>query len=233
MTHPIRSSFSFARVGLMASFLLVGTAVRADDFKETQGFFDFEINKKLAPNWSVFLNHQSKIQDNDPEYFLWHMRGGVRYEVAPWLRAAIDHRHQEDRDKGDWIREGRSTLELTPKVKLGGWALSSRNRMEYRDFEGAKPDRWRYRNEIKAAHALPFWDLSGYLSEEPQYDFEQDRWSKHRITAGVSREVACGTKLQLYYRWDVIEDSKAHGSWDTTQIFGLKLVMNMDALVKK
>lgn len=230
MKRDTRHGYSPGHVALFAGILLAPLAAHADDFKETQGFFDIEVNTQLADKWSIFLNHQSKVQDNDPEYFLWHMRGGVRYEIASWLQAAVDHRYQEER-RPDWLRESRSTIELTPRTKIGKWKLSSRNRMEYRDFEGTKPDRWRYRNQFKLAHPLPLWELTGYVSEEPQYDFEQDRWSKHRITAGVSRKVARGTKLNLYYRWDVIEDSKSHGDWDTTQIFGLKLVMDLDRLM--
>lgn len=233
MKRHTRTGYFRGHIAPVAGILLAAAVVHGDDFKETQGFFDIEVNKKPAPKWSVFVNHQSKVQEDDPEYFLWHIRGGVRYEVASWLQAAIDHRHQEDRDKGDWVREARSTIELTPRTKLGKWKFSSRNRMEYRDFEGTKPDRWRYRNQLKLAHPFPLWELTGYVSEEPQYDFEQDRWSKHRITAGMSRKVARGTKLNLYYRWDLIEDSKSHGDWDTTQIFGLKLVMDLDGLYLK
>lgn len=213
---------------LLAACMTGLATVHAGDIGRSQGFFDLEVRKALSERWSVFVNHQSKFQDEDSVYFLWHIKGGLRYEAAYWLQLAADHRHQEDRNEGDWLRESRSTLEATLKTKIGDWKLSSRNRMEYRDFEGGKPDRWRYRNQIKIARGLPLGEVTGYFSEEPQYDFERDRWFKHRITAGVTRPVVRRVKLQLYYRWDVIEQSKQHGNWYITQILGVKLVMDLD-----
>jgi hypothetical protein len=76
------------------------------------------------------------------------------------------------------------------------------------DFESPKVDRWRYRNELKAAHPLPFWMVGAYISEEPQYDFEVNRWSKHRATVGLTRKINAWLSADLYYRWDIIEQSK-------------------------
>ncbi len=208
-------------------------SARGEDFKKTQGFMDIEVRGGLGRNWSYFFNHQSKVQDEDPAYFLWHLKGGIRYKPVSWLQLAVDHRYQEYRIRDEWLRESRSTFEATPRIKLGKWKLSSRNRMEYRDFDSPIPDRWCYRNQLKAEHPLPFWSLAAYVSEEPQYDFKKERWHKHRITAGLSRKVCSWLSAKLYYRWDVIEQSKNHGEWDTIQIFGIKLVTDLDRLVGK
>lgn len=210
---------------LTAMFLCA--SVMADGFKDSQAFADIELQRSLSDTWSYFLAHQSKARDEGPAYFLWHIKGGVRYEATRWLRLAAAHRYEEARCDHDWLRESRSTLEGTAKHIRGRWKLSSRNRMEYRDFEGAKPDRWRYRNELRATHMLAAWDLSAYIAEEPQYDFEAERWSKHRMTAGLSRKLASWLKGSVYCRWDVVEQSDNHGAWDTTQIVGIKLVANM------
>jgi hypothetical protein len=102
--------------------------------------------------------------------------------------------------------------------------------MEYRDFGDSKPDRWRYRNRLKAARALPFGGLSAYVSEEPQYDFEKSRWYKHRMTAGLSRKMTDRLKPSLYYRRDTIEESGNHGHWDTIQVGGISMVLGLDGL---
>ena len=220
--------------GVVVSLCLaVCQPASGEEFEESQLFLDLEAHGDLSDRLSYFVNHQSKMRDDDDAYFLWHLKGGIRYEAATWLQLALDHRYQDDRAKGDWLQESRSTLEATPHIKLGGWNLSSRNRMEYRDFEGSKPDRWRYRNQLKVAHALPFWGLSAYVSEEPQYDFEKSRWYKHRATAGLSRKMTDWLKLSLYYRWDIIEQSKDHGHWDTNQIVGIKMVVDLDGLAGK
>ncbi len=184
----------------------------------------------MGRNWSYFINQQFKVQDEDYWYSLWCLRGGIRYKPVSWLRLAVDHRYQEYRKKNDWLRESRSTFEAKPHINLGKWKLSSRNRMEYRDFDSPITDRWRYRNQLKAEHPLPFWSLAAYVAGEPQYDFETGRWSKHRITAGLSRKINPWLSAKLYYRWDVIEQYDNHGEWDTTQIFGIKVVANLDRL---
>ena len=205
---------------------------RGTEIEETQGFADFEVRKALGGDWSCFVNHQAKIRDDDPEYFLWHLKLGLRYQPVSWLQLAVDHRYQEERGAGEWFREHRTTLEGTPSIRLGKWRLSSRNRMEHRDFESPKVDRWRYRNQLMAEHPLPFWGLKGYASEEPHYDFELDRWCKHRITVGVSRKVCAWLSAKLYYRWDVIERSKEPGEWDTTEIVGVAFVADLDRLLE-
>lgn len=202
-------------------------------FKETQGFMDFEVRGSISDQWSYFVNHQSKVRDRAPEYYVWHFKAGVRYRPVSWLRLAVDHRYQEERGGHDWGRERRTTLEATPAIRLGNWRFSSRNQMECRDFESPKTDRWRYRNQFTAEHPLPFWGLSGYVSEEPHYDFEANRWNKHRVTVGISRKMTSWLSGKLYYRWDIVEQSKNPGHWDKTQIFGIALVADLDRLLER
>lgn len=196
--------------------------------EETQGFFDMEVCHGVSPTWSMFVSHQSKVRDDDPAYFLWHAKIGIRHEWAPWLSSALAHRYEECRAGGDWVRESRSELDLTPRLQFGRLTVSDRNRIEYRDFDSSKVDRCRYRNELKVAVPVPIWHMTCYVSEEPQYDFEADRWSKHRLTAGLSRKATNWLKVSVYYRWDLVEQSLNHGEWDAVQIVGVKLIADTD-----
>jgi hypothetical protein len=179
------------------------------------------------------VNYQSKVRDDDPEHFLWHVKGVVRYKASKWLCLGLAHRHEEDRSNGDWKREWRSEFEMIPEAALGGWKLTSRNRFEYRDFESPKEDLWRYRNEFKAAHTLITPGLAGYVSEEPMYDFETQQWSKHRLTTGLDRRISRRVRLSVYYCWDIIKKTGRHEKWDTTQIFGVKLIFDLDGMKTK
>lgn len=216
------------RISIVTLCLLASIPLQASDIKANQGFLDIEARTRLTDQWSSFLNHQSKIQDQSPDYFLWHMKAGLRYQPVSWLQLAAAHRYQEDRTQDNWERESRSEFDITPSMSLNGWKLSSRNRFEYREFDCPKSDRWRYRNEFKAAHALGKSPWTGYLAEEPHFDFETNQWSKHRITTGVSRKFRSNLTLNFYYRWDVIERSKQSGQWDITQIFGIKCILNIN-----
>lgn len=220
--------------GLLAVLsLCVCGVVRGDDFAETEGFLDFEVRAALSDQWSYFVNHQSKIRDRSPEYYTWHFKAGVRYKPVSWLQLAVDHRYQEERTGEEWEHEHRTTLEATPAIRLGNWRFSSRNQMEYRDLESPKVDRWRYRNQFMAEHPLPFWGLTGYVSEEPHYDFELNRWCKHRITVGVARKLTSWLSGKLYYRWDIVEQTKNQGHWDNVQIVGIALVADLDRLLER
>lgn len=214
------------------TLLHASTAKCGEQIAETQGFMDLEARGSLTERWGYFLNHQSKVRDEEPEYFLYHIKGGLRYKAAPWLDFALAQRYEESRERGkdDWGREYRTEFDTTPRLALGSWTLASRNRIEYRDFASPKIDRWRYRNELKVSHPLPFWDLGGYVSEEPQYDFEVNRWSKHRATVGLTRKLNRWLSADVYYRWDIIEQSKDEGEWDNVQIIGVKLVIDIDRL---
>jgi hypothetical protein len=38
---------------------------------------------------------------------------------------------------------------------------------------------------------------------------------------------------KLYYRWDVVEQSKNQGHWDKIQIIGIALVADLDRLLER
>ncbi|MFA6687046.1 MAG: DUF2490 domain-containing protein [Desulfuromonas sp.] len=204
--------------------------VRAEDFAATQAFSDIELNKTLTEKDRGFVNLQSKFQDEEPEWFRWHVKAGIRHKFNKWAVLQLAHRYQKDRFKGSWIRESRSEVQITFRKKQGPWGFSSRNRFEFRDFASPKSDTWRYRNQFKVSRSLPWEGVSIYVSEEPQYDFELKRWYKHRVTAGVKFPVCTGVTASTYYRWDIKEQKDDKHTWDKYQIFGFKLRVNLDAL---
>jgi|GEM_PF-2394654 hypothetical protein len=204
--------------------------VHAKDFAATQAFSDLELSKALTEKDRVFVNLQSKFQDEEPEWFRWHVKAGIRHKFNRLAVLQLAHRYQKDRSKGSWIRESRSEVQITFRKKQGPWGFSSRNRLEFRDFASPKSDTWRYRNQFKVSRSLPWEGVSIYVSEEPQYDFELKRWYKHRVTAGVKFPVCTGVTASTYYRWDIKEQKDDKHTWDKYQIFGFKLRVNLDAL---
>jgi hypothetical protein len=77
------------------------------------------------------------------------------------LGLAAAQRYQDSRASGEWVRELRSELDVVPRLTTGRWKLSSRNRIECRDFESPLPDRWRYRNRLMVSRAFSSLGFAG------------------------------------------------------------------------
>ncbi|TFH12082.1 MAG: DUF2490 domain-containing protein, partial [Lentisphaerales bacterium] len=169
----------------------------------------------------------------DPSYFVWHLKTGIRHVPVTWLNLAVDHLHEETRTKENWSRELRTSFQFTPRIRSGQWTIKDRNRFEYGNFESPKDDRWRYRNSLMLSHPLPCLSCSGYVSEECYYDFWAERWPKYRTTIGIKSKTTSWLDMDLYCRWDVIEDSTNYDDWDSVQIIGIKLAVDTDRLTSR
>lgn len=79
--------------------------------------------------------------------------------------------------------------EIQPEftVREGLLKVNDRNRLSYRALDNAKDDRWQYANELKATVDLPSTQYNVFGSHEWFLDFQKEKMTQHRLTAGVGR----------------------------------------------
>ena len=102
-------------------------------------------------------------------------------------------------DGGGGSREDRILVEATPRFSRHRFFFLNRNRVEWRDQNGA--DSWRYRNRSRLEGDVPLGSRTAtpYAMAEFFYDSKYDDWDEERYYGGVDWPVGSKAIVDTYY----------------------------------
>jgi hypothetical protein len=142
--------------------------------------------------------------------------------LAKWLDVAGGFRLVYEKDNENvWRRENRPLLDVTLKGSLFDCSVSSRNRIEYRDFEDRK-DVWRYSNKfvVKLPIEVTPLKLKPYTADEVFITLDDDNIDKNRLYFGVIMPLRKGIDADIYYIW---QSSRSGDEWKDIEVLGTGL----------
>lgn len=171
--------------------------------------------------WKLKLEDEVRSGDDMKDTFYNHVEFGVSRGVKSWLDLGLNYRYIQEKKKGEWETENRPHVNATFKWKLGDWAFSDRNRLEYRDLENSA-DAWRYRNKLTV---YPPFKLFGekfkpYVADEVYEDLQGNDIERNRVYVGAEYKFADWLKSDLFYIW---QSSYKDGEWVDINVVNLKL----------
>lgn len=131
---------------------------------------------------------------NDARYafgFIYKPDKNWSFQPFYWSIRARDSR-------GRFRQENRLNLRIGYKFPIKSFGLSHRSWFEYRLRNTGNS--WRYRPSITFEKDLPKKLKSKfYMTEEPFYDSVLKKFSRNRLTVGISRTLTKQLSLDLYY----------------------------------
>lgn len=187
-------------IGLMplTTFFQTNMTVDEDDIQLWNDInITVAINKKVDlyfPITSRFTRDVSRYNEG---------RVGAGFVVKPHKRLAITPFYVFIRARnsaGVFRTENRLHLRFVYRFPTKKFDLSHRSQLEYRIR--ATGNTWRYRPSITIEKALPKSVAEGlkvFATEEPFYDSGTGRFSRNRISLGMSKALGKKLSMDLYY----------------------------------
>jgi hypothetical protein len=193
-------------------------ACRADDTHEY--WQQIEARAQVDSLWDVQVQELLKYGDKavglyceNTDAALWYKGLASGVDVAGGFQT-------EYRRTGDGGRplEYRPHVDAQLKTTCGGFSISNRCRLEYRDLDG-DPDVWRYRDLIKVRFPGQYtrFRLRGYVAEEPFITFSDAGFNRNRLTLGATWQLTEGVEGAIFYLW---EARKSDDEWSNGHILG-------------
>jgi hypothetical protein len=183
---------------------------------ETQ---ELKINKDLK----VALEEEFRWGDNANQFFYHHYDAGVSYSLNKYLGLGGGYRHIYELSSGKFKLENEPYVTATLSLEKAGFALESRNRVEYRHFD-FKPDSWRYRNKFTLKFPWKFGKLQvqPYIGDEILASFASgtNQINQNRLSSGLGMKLTTNIKAEIYY---MLVSSKSAGRWTDSNVLGTKL----------
>lgn len=219
----------FAKLILMAGFIISLLAVNALAQTDNKYYSEFVFKHKLNDKFGVFFNPEVRLNDNMGNAYYQQYRLGATFHTNKYLDLTGAYRFIAQKDStGDWSNSDMQYIEMiaVPKIKVAGFNLSDANKMEYRYIENAR-DRWVYRNLVTIAYPSKVFgfELTPYVSNEIYYDFEIDKMNLNWATVGATKKLNKYLTLGLYFR---NESSRVGVSskWVTNYILGSNVTVD-------
>jgi len=206
------------------ALLAVTPSSWADDVKM---FNHYTLKHKLNDTFDIFVQPDTRFNDNISRFNYYHVRTGVIMHVDKNLDLGTTYRFLEKKSSsGEWLYENRIELDCTPKMKIEGFNLANRSRFEYRNLEKSK-NKWRYRNKSKISHnaAIGNFTFTPYISEEIFYDFDTKQIHLNWAAIGADKKLSSGLSVGLYYLNETTRVGTT-SEWDTNHIFGTKVTIS-------
>lgn len=195
-----------------------GNHASADD---TQYWNELILKPALAPRTEVEIASEQKMVDDMKDFGLINLTVEPAFTLAQGLIIGPGYRYEREREEGEWLVENRYWCHASIKRAWGDWKGRFKATLEYRDLE--EGDGWRLRTKFKLQHPL---NIAGrkaalFLSDEPFYDFQAERWNQNRAAAGWSSDLAENLELTVYYM-NVAKDGG--DDWGETHVAGTEWV---------
>ena len=178
---------------------------------------EYKINKDSK----IALEEEFRWGDNANEFYYHHYDIEFFYNMKKYLNLAGGYRHIYELSKGKFKLENEPYLAATLFWEKQGFALDSRNRIEYRHFD-YKADAWRYRNKftVKLPWKFTKLEIQPYLADEIFLDFNNKAFSRNRFYSGFGMNLTKKLKAEIYY---LLQASRSANEWIDANVLGTKL----------
>jgi len=208
---------------VMAVNVLLSSVCMGFTDKGFQWWSSVEASTEIAKDWKATFQQEFRLGDAGGNFYYEHSGLMFTYSgLSKWLDVGAGFRlvYEKD-DSGEWQRENRPNLDVTLKGGLFDCSVSSRNRIEYRDFEDKK-DVWRYRNKftVKLPFEVTSLKLKPYTADEIFITLNDDNIDRNRLYFGVILPLRKGVDADIYYMWQA---SRSSGEWKDIEVLGTGL----------
>ena len=184
--------------------------------------FETPLNK----DWKTTFQQEMHFGNDGGHLFYQHYDLGLVYKgLGDWIDVGFNFRKGFKEDStDDWTQENRTHLNVTLKDKIGDIDISTRSRLEFRNFEN-KEDLWRYRNKVtfKFPWELTPLKLKPYVADEIFINLDDRGFIANRVYGGVTFNLLKNVKTAIYYVWQSARTSPGRAD---IHAFGTKLVFN-------
>lgn len=171
------------------------------DHGDDQSWNDLQITIPVAKKVDLLVLGTVRFGRNFTNFIEGRAGGGVSIKLSKSISISPIYQHIETRAaNGTFHTEHRYSMRGSYKFRFKRFGLSHKSTYEYR----VKPSghSWRYRPSLTFKKALPESFLSKanfFVTEEPFYVSTTRRFSRNRLSLGVSKTLSKHVTLDLYY----------------------------------
>lgn len=169
----------------------------------------------------LYLKNENRFNEDIENHSVWNWDVGLNVPVPGlkgWSLMPVYRNVTKNVNSRRESHEDRYYFDLSHRwkdVASSGWELAFRVRHEIRDIHALSGIVHRLRPKLTMSHALPIQlgdkPIGFYVSEEPFYNFENDRWNRNRLGAGFKLPVHKNADLTLGYQ---LESERKGKDWD-------------------
>lgn len=184
----------------------------------------FSIGIDLSERMYLLSRTLISSRDDFSDYYSCTTGVGLGWKLTNAFHLRGGYRQNRTEIEDHWIREHRPYMEYFHRFQAGGFRISNRGRVEFRDAPGIrKDDRYRHQLVLESPWRLTAIQLQPYLDEEVFYSIDQERVMMNWLAAGVSWRAGPHLKLRLAYRWAA---QRAGASWHHRNILVTGMTWN-------
>jgi hypothetical protein len=179
---------------------------RDDPFTDSQVWTETQISLRLRPDLRLIFIGALRLGRNNSAFINEQAGIGLSRSFGNHLSGAAYYRYINSEPTPDrQAREHRFTFDLTPRALLKwGFAMSDRNRIEWRDINGKVS--WRYRNRLQFEHPIGIGErkIAPYIAGEIQCDTRYDTCNRSQAYAGARVPLTKHLSFDGFYmhQWD-------------------------------
>ena len=186
---------------LFVSFLLCENAHAQE--RDSGMSWNLLLKYNINDDWFVLSRSNIASRNDNADYFFGYAGASLGYQLSDIWSIRLGYRHAEIKPRDDWLMEKRPFLEAFASNKLNDLKLTSRSRIEWRNFD-YRDDDIRLRQEFTIEAPMQFTDLQlrPYLEEEVFYSSNERRIEANWLGGGLAWLPEKGVKLKIGYRWN-------------------------------
>jgi hypothetical protein len=190
-----------AVIGCITTLSCVLVAQSSSNDSDFQSWNDLQITVPLTKKLDLYTVTTIQFGGNLTNVDNTRFAAGVtvkptkRFSITPYLLVLSDRN-----SNNEFRYEYRFSLRGVYKRQFEHFGLSHRSQLEYRIRPGRNT--WRYRPSVTVEKALPerfVRGLKAFVTEEPFYDSASGRFSRNRLSAGVSKKLNEKLSLDIYF----------------------------------
>ena len=155
---------------------------------DTQSWNDIQFTVPLSKKVDLLIQGTVRIGGNLTTGVDERWGFGFNYKAWKYVTLHELYLHREAKPPhGRPEHEDRLTFGATLRVPIRKFTLLDRNWFERR-WRSPQVDAWRYRNRIQLEHPFKInkAKFTGFVSDEPFYDWSQHAWVRNRFAVGAS-----------------------------------------------
>jgi hypothetical protein len=168
---------------------------------DVQFWNDLQVSIPLNKNIDLQLLSTARFGEKISRFEHGRIGAGISASLGKGFSAGANYQLIESRNsQSRFTTEHRYTFRGGYKFPVKRFGLSHRSTYEYRVRSGSNS--WRYRAALTIEKKLPDnWikDAEVFLTEEAFYVSTAGRFSRNRVSAGVSKKINSNLTLDLYY----------------------------------
>ncbi len=197
----LTTMFLLAGMILFSGTYLTAQTAQQDD-EDLQQWNDVQLTVPMTKKFDFFLTGTGRITNNVQRFNEGRVGLGYVWKANKSFSVSPSYLYIRVRNSALRFRnEHRLVLAASYKFPTKKFGLSHRSQFEFRIRQGQQ-NSWRYRPSLKLELNIPerfIPKAKFFVNEEPFYVSTTNKFSRNRISAGISKTVNKNLSVDLYY----------------------------------